>query len=189
MFYAQGVCLQDYTGQRVSAKNFLAVLAGNQVRYPPRASSAAPLPHCSLLRHAAACWTRPVCACHRPLAPPGLHEGAGPAREHAPTPRAPLLPPPLLQSATDNSSGRVLQNKPEDRIFVYYSDHGAPGVVGMPSGAFLYADQLNSVIRERWVGAPRSFGAVALVEKKQIAHVGVVLGAAPAPPQRPPARM
>ncbi|GAB4819104.1 hypothetical protein N2152v2_006150 [Parachlorella kessleri] len=71
----------DYTGQRVNAKNFLAVLAGEQ-------------------------------------------------------------------NATDNQQGRVLENTPQDRVFVYFSDHGAPGVLGMPSGPFLYADQLNQVLTQ-----------------------------------------
>lgn len=72
----------DYRGQRVNAKNFLAVLAGDQ-------------------------------------------------------------------NATDNGAGRVLQTTPSDRVFVFYSDHGAPGILGMPAGPFLYADQLIKVLRER----------------------------------------
>jgi legumain len=32
-------------------------------------------------------------------------------------------------------SGRVIASGPDDRVFVYYTDHGAPGVLGMPSGA------------------------------------------------------
>lgn len=48
------------------------------------------------------------------------------------------------------ASGRkVLATKPNDRVFVYYSDHGAPGILGMPSGPFLYADQLHAVIANR----------------------------------------
>lgn len=39
-------------------------------------------------------------------------------------------------------SGRVIASGPRDRVFVFYSDHGAPGVLGMPSGSFLYADEL-----------------------------------------------
>jgi len=27
-------------------------------------------------------------------------------------------------------SGKVINSKPEDRIFIYYSDHGGPGVLG-----------------------------------------------------------
>ncbi|CAL8462896.1 g2430 [Coccomyxa elongata] len=44
------------------------------------------------------------------------------------------------------SSGKILKSGPEDRVFVYYADHGAPGILGMPNGAFLYADQLLSVL-------------------------------------------
>ena len=33
-----------------------------------------------------------------------------------------------------HSSGKVIAAGPDDRIFVFYSDHGAPGIVGMPSG-------------------------------------------------------
>lgn len=32
-------------------------------------------------------------------------------------------------------SGRVIASGPRDRIFVFYSDHGSPGVLGMPAGA------------------------------------------------------
>lgn len=31
-------------------------------------------------------------------------------------------------------SGRVAASGPHDRLFVFYSDHGAPGVLGMPAG-------------------------------------------------------
>lgn len=45
------------------------------------------------------------------------------------------------------STGKVINAGPNDRIFVFYSDHGAPGIVGMPSGEFLYADQLHKAIK------------------------------------------
>lgn len=35
------------------------------------------------------------------------------------------------------------------QVFVYFTDHGAPGVLGMPAGPFLYADQLNAAIQGR----------------------------------------
>lgn len=54
------------------------------------------------------------------------------------------VPPP-----SRHSSGRVLAAGPQDKVFVYYSDHGAPGILGMPSGPFLYADQLHAVIAAR----------------------------------------
>lgn len=48
-----------------------------------------------------------------------------------------------------NSCGRVIEAGPNDRIFVFYSDHGAPGILGMPTGDFLYADKLHDAIRHR----------------------------------------
>lgn len=33
-----------------------------------------------------------------------------------------------------HGSGRVIDSGPDDRVFVFYSDHGAPGVLGMPEG-------------------------------------------------------
>lgn len=57
------------------------------------------------------------------------------------------LEPPILGQG--KFSGRVIEAGPSDRLFVYYSDHGAPGVVGMPSGPFLYADQLHDSLHNR----------------------------------------
>ena len=31
-------------------------------------------------------------------------------------------------------NGKVIASGSKDRVFVFYSDHGAPGVLGMPSG-------------------------------------------------------
>ena len=31
-------------------------------------------------------------------------------------------------------SGKVIASGPRDRVFLFFSDHGAPGVLGMPSG-------------------------------------------------------
>mmetsp|Transcript_3647 Transcript_3647/g.9139 ORF Transcript_3647/g.9139 Transcript_3647/m.9139 type:complete len:602 (-) Transcript_3647:361-2166(-) len=46
-------------------------------------------------------------------------------------------------------SGKVVGSGPQDRVFVFYSDHGSPGVLGMPTGGFLYADQLLATIRAK----------------------------------------
>jgi hypothetical protein len=35
------------------------------------------------------------------------------------------------------------------QVFLFYSDHGAAGVLGMPEGPFLYADQLHNALRRR----------------------------------------
>lgn len=43
-------------------------------------------------------------------------------------------------------TGKVIASGPNDRVFVFYSDHGAPGILGMPSGDFMYADKLINTI-------------------------------------------
>ena len=48
-----------------------------------------------------------------------------------------------------HASGKVIKATKDDRIFVFYSDHGAPGLLGMPTGEFLYADQLHEAIAYR----------------------------------------
>ena len=34
------------------------------------------------------------------------------------------------KKAVKGGSGKVVDSKPNDRIFIYYSDHGGPGVLG-----------------------------------------------------------
>lgn len=34
------------------------------------------------------------------------------------------------KSKVKGGSGKVINSKPEDTIFIYYSDHGGPGVLG-----------------------------------------------------------
>lgn len=38
-------------------------------------------------------------------------------------------------------SGKVLDTTPEDNVFMFFSDHGAPNLIAFPS-EYLYADQL-----------------------------------------------
>ena len=40
-------------------------------------------------------------------------------------------------------SGKVVDSKPNDRIFLYYSDHGGPGVLGQFSTTFFPFWMLN----------------------------------------------
>jgi len=42
-------------------------------------------------------------------------------------------------------SGKVLESGPEDNVFIFYSDHGAVGLVAFPTGV-LYAKDLNTTI-------------------------------------------
>ncbi|XP_050426910.1 legumain-like isoform X3 [Adelges cooleyi] len=47
-------------------------------------------------------------------------------------------------------SGRVIESGPRDNIFVYYTDHGGPGIVGLPNGV-LYADHLINTLNEMYI--------------------------------------
>jgi legumain len=47
--------------------------------------------------------------------------------------------------AITGGSGKVVNSGPDDHIFVFYSDHGSPFVLGMPS-EFLYADDLLNTL-------------------------------------------
>ncbi|CAL9780938.1 unnamed protein product [Musa acuminata subsp. burmannicoides] len=51
------------------------------------------------------------------------------------------------RSAIEGGSGKVIDSKPDDRIFIYYSDHGGPGVLGMPNMPFLYAADFIEVLK------------------------------------------
>ncbi|KAK7321605.1 hypothetical protein VNO77_32415 [Canavalia gladiata] len=53
------------------------------------------------------------------------------------------------KSALSGGSGKVVNSGPDDRIFVFYSDHGGPGVLGMPAGPYLYASDLNDVLKKK----------------------------------------
>ncbi|XP_030945423.1 legumain isoform X2 [Quercus lobata] len=46
-------------------------------------------------------------------------------------------------------SGKVVDSKPNDRIFVYYSDHGGPGVLGMPNLPYVYAMDFLEVLKKK----------------------------------------
>jgi len=60
------------------------------------------------------------------------------------------LPPKLLEKSKSKSRSqrKVLNSTADDNVFVYYSDHGAQGMVGMPYGDPLYADELIDTLTE-----------------------------------------
>lgn len=47
---------------------------------------------------------------------------------------------------TSVKNGKTLKSGPNDNVFIYYTDHGATGIVGMPVGDPLYADDLMSAL-------------------------------------------
>jgi len=47
-------------------------------------------------------------------------------------------------------SGKVIASGPNDKVFVYYSDHGGPGILGMPEGqAYLYGKDIVSTLQAK----------------------------------------
>ncbi|CAN4114375.1 unnamed protein product [Withania somnifera] len=52
------------------------------------------------------------------------------------------------RSGITGGSGKVLNTGPNDHIFIYYTDHGGPGIVSMPTG-FVYANDLINVLKKK----------------------------------------
>ncbi|XP_061374951.1 vacuolar-processing enzyme-like [Gastrolobium bilobum] len=53
------------------------------------------------------------------------------------------------KSSLTGGSGKVVDSGPNDHIFIYYSDHGGPGVLGMPTSPYLYASDLIEVLKKK----------------------------------------
>ncbi|XP_058074004.1 vacuolar-processing enzyme-like [Magnolia sinica] len=53
------------------------------------------------------------------------------------------------KTALTGGSGKVVNSGPDDHIFVFYTDHGGPGVLGMPTYPYLYADDLIEVLKKK----------------------------------------
>ncbi|TVU00269.1 hypothetical protein EJB05_54311 [Eragrostis curvula] len=53
------------------------------------------------------------------------------------------------KSGVTGGSGKVVASGPDDHVFVYYSDHGGPGVLGMPSEDYLYAKDLVQTLKKK----------------------------------------
>ncbi|KAI4365354.1 hypothetical protein MLD38_021346 [Melastoma candidum] len=51
------------------------------------------------------------------------------------------------KTALTGGSGKVLRSGPNDNVFIFYSDHGSPGVIGMPVGDNVYATDLTKVLK------------------------------------------
>lgn len=57
--------------------------------------------------------------------------------------------------AGTTGSQKVLDPAPEDDVFIYFADHGGPGLLGMPKPPYLYANDLIATLKE--VGAKASY--------------------------------
>ncbi|VAI18126.1 unnamed protein product [Triticum turgidum subsp. durum] len=54
---------------------------------------------------------------------------------------------------TGSGSGKVVTSGPDDHIFVYYADHGGPGILGMPGDEeYLYANDLVRTLEKKHAG-------------------------------------
>ncbi|GAB4837143.1 hypothetical protein Ancab_002054 [Ancistrocladus abbreviatus] len=53
------------------------------------------------------------------------------------------------RSAITGGSGKVVDSGPNDHIFIYYTDHGGPGVLGMPTFPYLYSDDLIDTLKKK----------------------------------------
>ncbi|KAE8694577.1 Vacuolar-processing enzyme [Hibiscus syriacus] len=53
------------------------------------------------------------------------------------------------RKALCGGSGKVIDSKPNDRIFIFFSDHGGPGVLGMPNLPYLYAMDFLDVLKKK----------------------------------------
>ncbi|KAK7338517.1 hypothetical protein VNO77_19129 [Canavalia gladiata] len=53
------------------------------------------------------------------------------------------------RSAILGGSGKVLNSGPHDIIFIYYVDHGTPGLVGMPAGEPVFAPDLVDALKKK----------------------------------------
>jgi legumain len=51
----------------------------------------------------------------------------------------------LMGEPTTGGNGRVLQSTADSKVFVFFSDHGAPGMICFPRD-MLYADKLNEAV-------------------------------------------
>lgn len=49
---------------------------------------------------------------------------------------------------TGIGSGKTLKSTKNDKVFIYYADHGAVGLVAMPTGPYLYATDLIKTIQK-----------------------------------------
>ena len=61
-----------------------------------------------------------------------------------------VTPANLLNVLVGNASevnGPVLKSNANSKVFFYFADHGAPGLVAMPYGGYLYADQFNQALK------------------------------------------
>jgi legumain len=53
----------------------------------------------------------------------------------------------VLTGDAATAGGKVLKSDANSKVFIYYTDHGAPNLVAFPSGGYLYADELSTALQ------------------------------------------
>lgn len=56
----------------------------------------------------------------------------------------------LQGQEVDVGSKKIIQSGPNDNVFVFFADHGAPGIVAFPDGSALHASDLNKAIKSMY---------------------------------------
>eukprot|EP00340_Litonotus_pictus_P000628 CAMPEP_0170521566 /NCGR_PEP_ID=MMETSP0209-20121228/6949_1 /TAXON_ID=665100 ORGANISM="Litonotus pictus, Strain P1" /NCGR_SAMPLE_ID=MMETSP0209 /ASSEMBLY_ACC=CAM_ASM_000301 /LENGTH=416 /DNA_ID=CAMNT_0010808527 /DNA_START=208 /DNA_END=1455 /DNA_ORIENTATION=- len=51
------------------------------------------------------------------------------------------------EAVKGKGNGRVLESGSEDKVFIYFADHGAVGLIAFPNDQLLYADELTEVLK------------------------------------------
>jgi len=46
-----------------------------------------------------------------------------------------------------SAGGPVLKSNENSKVFFYFADHGAPGLIAMPTGGYLYADKFHEALK------------------------------------------
>ena len=52
----------------------------------------------------------------------------------------------VLTGDSKTAGGKVLTSGKDDRVFVYFADHGGTGLIAMPSGGYMYAKDLQGAL-------------------------------------------
>ncbi|CAA0383065.1 unnamed protein product [Arabidopsis thaliana] len=52
------------------------------------------------------------------------------------------------ESGVTGGNGKVVKSGPNDNIFIYYADHGAPGLIAMPTGDEVMAKDFSEVLEK-----------------------------------------
>jgi legumain len=53
----------------------------------------------------------------------------------------------VMKGDAKTAGGKVLKSNQNSKVFFYFADHGAPGLLAMPAGGYLYADKFHETLK------------------------------------------